>query len=223
MVFYGHSLRTAQRQPVRHFPTGTVTRRTGRVLPDHCTKRSRKVMRYKILFSGFLFCMALLAFVSRSGAASGSQKVKVIYAAISGAYTPFWIAVEEGLGRKYNLELESIYAGRTNTGLILASGEAQYSVSAGFGTVPSYALGEKDLVIIASFTNTTGYSIYSKPQITKSADLRGKVIGSGRPGAVSDTLLRYVLKNRLSLDPTRDVKIVPLGEPPNILPALEKG
>jgi ABC-type nitrate/sulfonate/bicarbonate transport system substrate-binding protein len=36
-------------------------------------------------------------------------------------------------------------------------------------------------------------------------------------------LLRYVLKNRLSLDPTRDAKIVPLGEPPNILPALEKG
>src|SRR5262249_33992212 len=180
-------------------------------------------MRYKILISGFLFCLELLAFVSLSRAASGSQKVKIIYAAISGAYIPFWIAVEESLGRKYNLELESIYAGRTNTGLILASGEAQYSVSAGFGTVPSYALGEKDLVIIASFTNTTGYSIYSKPQRTKSANLRGKVIGSGRPGAVSDTLLRYVLKNRLSLDPTRDVKIVPLGEPPNILPALEKG
>jgi ABC-type nitrate/sulfonate/bicarbonate transport system substrate-binding protein len=105
----------------------------------------------------------------------------------------------------------------------LASGEAQYSVSAGFGVVHSYALGEKDRFIIASFTNTTGYSIYSKPQITKSANLRGKVIGSGRPGAISDTLLRYVLKNRLSLDPTRDVKIVPLGEPPNILPALEKG
>ena len=41
-------------------------------------------------------------------------------------------------------------------------------------------------------------------------------------GLYADTLLRYVLKNRLSLDPTRDVKIVPLGEPPNILPALEK-
>src|SRR5215831_477197 len=177
-------------------------------------------MRYKILISGFLFCLELLAFVSLSRAASGSQKVKIIYAAISGAYIPFWIAVKESLGRKYNLELESIYAGRTNTGLILASGEAQYSVSAGFGVVHSYALGEKDRFIIASFTNTTGYSIYSKPQITKSANLRGKVIGSGRPGAVSDGLLRYVLKNRLSLDPTRDVKIVPLGEPPNILPAL---
>jgi ABC-type nitrate/sulfonate/bicarbonate transport system substrate-binding protein len=180
-------------------------------------------MRYKILFSGLLFCIEFLAFVSLSCAASGSQKLKITYASLTGAYAPFWIAVEESLGRKYGLDLEAIYPGRTNANLILASGEAQYSVSAGFGVVRNYALGEKDPIIIASFTNTTGYSIYSKPQITKSANLRGKVIGSGRPGAVSDTLLRYVLKNRLSLDPTRDVKIVPLGEPPNILPALEKG
>src|SRR5215813_2164294 len=112
-------------------------------------------MRYKILISGFLFCLELLAFVSLSRAASGSQKVKIIYAAISGAYIPFWIAVEESLGRKYNLELESIYAGRTNTGLILASGEAQYSVGGGFGAVHSYALGEKDRVIIVSFANSS--------------------------------------------------------------------
>jgi ABC-type nitrate/sulfonate/bicarbonate transport system substrate-binding protein len=180
-------------------------------------------MRYKILFSGLLFCMEFLAFVSLSCAASGSQKVKIIYAAISGAYTPFWIAVEERLGRKYNLELESIYAGRTSTRLILASGEAQYSVGAGSGAVQSYALGEKNLVIIASFANTTGFSVVSKPQITKPADLRGKVIGGDRPGGLADTLLRYVLKSRLSLDPTRDVKIVPLGESGNMLPALEKG
>lgn len=61
--------------------------------------------------------MEFLAFVSLSCAASGSQKVKIIYAAISGGFTRFWIAVEEGLGRKYGLDLESIYAGRTNTGL----------------------------------------------------------------------------------------------------------
>jgi NitT/TauT family transport system substrate-binding protein len=179
-------------------------------------------MRYKILFSGFLFCLEFLTFAALSCAAV-SQKVKIVYSGFSGGFKPLWIAVEEGLGRKYGLDLESIYAGRTNPGLILASGEAQYSVSAGFGTVQSYALGEKDRIIIASFANTTGSSVFSKPQITKSADLRGKVIATGRPGVVLDTLLRYVLKNRLSLDPTRDVKIVPMGEPPNILPALEKG
>ena len=131
--------------------------------------------------------------------------------------------MEEGLGRKYGLELEAIYGGRTSPGLLLESGAVQYTVQTGFGTVQSYARGMKDHVIIASFANTTGFSIYSKPQITKAADLRGKVIGTAIPGDVTNTLVRYVLKNRLSLDPTRDVKIVPMGEPPNVLPALEKG
>lgn len=180
-------------------------------------------MRCKILFSGFLFCVGLLAFPALSCAASGSQKVKIGYAAFTGAYTPLWIAVEEGLGRKYGLDLEAFYGGRTSPGLLLESGEAQYTVQTGFGTVQSYALGRKDGVIIASFANTTGFSIYSKPQITKAADLRGKVIGTAIPGDLTGILVRYVLKNRLSLDPTREVKIVPLGEQPNILPALEKG
>jgi NitT/TauT family transport system substrate-binding protein len=180
-------------------------------------------MRYKILFSGFLFCAELLSFAVLSYAASGAEKVKIGYPAFTGAYTPLWIAVEEGLGRKYGLDLEVIYAGRTSPGLLLESGAVQYTVQTGFGTVQTYARGMKDHVIIASFASTTGFSIYSRPQITKAADLRGKIIGTAIPGDVTNTLVRYVLKNRLSLDPAREVKIVPLGEPPNVLPALEKG
>jgi ABC-type nitrate/sulfonate/bicarbonate transport system substrate-binding protein len=180
-------------------------------------------MMYKMLLAGLLFCVELLAFAALSSAASGSQKVRIGYPAFTGAYAPLWIAVEENLGRKYGLDLEAIYAGRTSPGLLLESGAVQYTVQTGFGTVQSHARGMKDHVIIASFANTTGFSIYSKPQITKAADLRGKVIGTAIPGDVTNTLARYVLKNRLSLDPTRDVKIVPLGEPPNVLPALEKG
>ena len=155
--------------------------------------------------------------------ASSSEKVKIGYPAFTGAYTPLWIAVEEGLGRKYGLDLEAIFGGRTSPALLLESGEAQYTVQTGFGTVQAHALGRRDGVIIASFANITGFSIYSKPQITKAADLRGKVIGTAIPGDVTNVLVRYVLKNRLSLDPTREVKIVPVGEPPNVLPALEKG
>jgi NitT/TauT family transport system substrate-binding protein len=180
-------------------------------------------MRYKILFSGFLFCAELLSLVVLSYAASGAEKVKIGYAAFTGAYAPLWIAVEEGLGRKHGLDFEAIYGGRTSPGLLLESGAVQYTVQTGFGTVQSYARGTKDHVIIASFANTTGFSIYSKPQITKASDLRGKVIGTAIPGDVTNALVRYVLQNRLSLDPTREVKIVPLGEPPNVLPALEKG
>ncbi len=180
-------------------------------------------MRYKISFLGFLFCMEIFAAVPLSHAANGSQKLKIGYAAFTGAYAPLWIAVEEGAGRKYGLELEAVYGGRTSPELLLASGEVQYNEQAGFVTVQSYVLGRKDAVIIASFANTTGFSIYTKPQITKSADLRGKVIATSGPGDLNATLLRYVLKTKLSLDPTQEIKIVRLGEQPDILPALNKG
>ena len=180
-------------------------------------------MRCKILFSGFLFCVELLAFAALSYTASSSEKVKIGYPAFTGAYVPLWIAAEEGFGRKHGLDLEVIYGGRTSPGLLLDSGGVQYTVQTGFGTVQIYARGRKDHVIIASFANTTGFSIYSKPQINKAADLRGKIIGTAIPGDVTNILVRFVLQKRLSFDPTRDVKIVPLGEPPNVLPALEKG
>jgi ABC-type nitrate/sulfonate/bicarbonate transport system substrate-binding protein len=180
-------------------------------------------MKYKILFFRFLLCVEILAVPALSYAGSGSPKVNIGYAAFAGAYAPLWIAVVEGLGRKYGLDLEAIYGGRTSPALLLESDEVQYTVQTGFGTVQSHARGRKDGVIIASFANTTGFSIYSKPQITKAADLRGKVIAAAGPGDLTATLVRYVLKNRLSLDPTRDAKIARFGEQPDILPALEKG
>ena len=48
-------------------------------------------MRYKILFSGFLFCAELLSLAVLSYAASGAEKVKIGYAAFTGAYAPLWI------------------------------------------------------------------------------------------------------------------------------------
>jgi ABC-type nitrate/sulfonate/bicarbonate transport system substrate-binding protein len=181
-----------------------------------------QTMKHRACFPGLL-CFALFIWTPLLPAASEPLKLKIIYSSFTGAYTPLWIAVEEQLGKKYGLELESVYAGRTRPHQFLISGDAQYVVSTGTGVVSSYAVGAKDLVIIASFVNTTGSSIFSKPQIRSAKELRGKVIGSGRPGAINDILLLYILRRKLGLDPSRDVKIVNLGDTAAILPALERG
>ena len=54
------------------------------------------------------FCFSL----SCAGAAVPYDSLTVGYASFSGHYTPMWIAVEDGLGRKYGLELKAVYAGR---------------------------------------------------------------------------------------------------------------
>ncbi len=167
--------------------------------------------------------LSALVVAGSARAASEPVRLKIIYSSFTGAYTPLWLAVEEKLGRKYGLEFEAVYAGRARPHQLLLSGDAQYVVSTGTGVVSSYAVGTKDLVIIASFVNATGSSIFSKPQIKTAKDLRGKTVASGRPGAVSDILLHYILKRKIGLEPGRDVKIVNVGDTPAILPALEKG
>src|SRR5262249_3791516 len=178
-------------------------------------------MKQPFLF--FILALWTGFFFAPNAGAVEAQKLKIIYSSFTGAYVPLWIAIDEQLGRKYGLDIDSVYAGRARPHQLLLSGDAQYVVSTGTGVVSSYAAGQKDLVIIASFLNVTGASIFTRPQITKPADLRGKVVGSGRPGSITDVMLHYVLKKKLNLDPARDVKIVPLGEGSSILPALEKG
>jgi len=177
----------------------------------------------KVSFLGFSACIALFTLLTVCFGAGEPLKVKVIYSSFTGAYTPLWLAVEEHLGRKYGIEIESVYAGRTRPHQFLISGDALYVVSTGTGVVSSYAVGNKDLVIIASFVNHTGASIFSSPKLKSAKELRGKTIGSGRPGAINDILLVYTLKRKLGLEPGRDVKLVNLGETPAILPALERG
>jgi NitT/TauT family transport system substrate-binding protein len=169
------------------------------------------------------FCAGMIAIANLSFASGEPLKLKIIYSSFTGAYAPLWLAVEDRLGRKYGLDFDAIYAGRARPHQLLMSGDAQYVVSTGTGVVSSYAVGTKDLVIIASFVNSTGSSIFSKQQIKTPKELQGKSIASGRPGAVTDILLHYILKRKVGLEPGRDVKIVPVGETAAILPALERG
>jgi len=183
----------------------------------------KQFVMLKLAFFGLVLWAQFLVTPSVLPAATETQRLKIIYSSFTGAYTPLWIAIDEGLGRKNGLDLEAVYAGRARPHQLLLSGDAQYVVSTGTGVVSSYAGGQKDLVIVASFLNVTGSSLFTKPQITKPSELRGKVVASGRPGSITDVMLHYVLKRKLNLDPARDVKVVPLGDGPSILPALEKG
>ena len=52
---------------------------------------------------------------------------------------------------------------------------------------------------------------------------RGKTVGVGRAGSISDSSARYVLRAKLGLVPDRDVKLLVVGEPALGLQALERG
>ena len=171
----------------------------------------------------FWFLWAWVVSVSGAGAAVQLDSLTVGYSSFSGHYTPVWIAVEDRLGRKYGLDLKVVYAGRMRPQQLLVSGEIPIVIATGSGALTSHILGVKDQVIVANFIDKVGGGIYARSEIKRPEDLRGKTVGVGRAGSISDSIARYVLRAKLGLVPDRDVKLLVVGEPALGIQALERG
>ncbi|HLN85189.1 MAG TPA: ABC transporter substrate-binding protein [Candidatus Limnocylindrales bacterium] len=175
--------------------------------------------------NGFALSL-LLAWMGCASAASDATQldsVTIGFSSFSGFYGPLWLAVEDGVGKKYGVDLRAVYAGRVRPQQLLASGETPFVIASGSGAVTSHVLGVKDQVIVALLSSKLGGGIFSKSEIKRPEDLKGKVIATGRPGALNDILVRYVMMRKWGLSPDRDVKLMPIGEPPLMLQALERG
>jgi NitT/TauT family transport system substrate-binding protein len=173
-----------------------------------------------------LSCYATVLSLTFSVPGFAAAKVEILtvgYSTFAGAYAPIWMAVEEHLGRKYGLDLRAIYAGRVRPQQLLASGDVPFVLATGTGAITSHIVGLKDQVIIATTTTKTGTSLFSKTDIKTVEDLKGKTIATGRPGAFLDATVRYVLRSKYGLNPDRDVKLLPSGEPVLSIQALEAG
>ena len=177
----------------------------------------------RLLLLALWIFLQWMALTSNCRAASPSDSVTLGYSAFSGHYVPLWIAVEDHLGKKYGLDLKAVYAGRMRPQQLLVSGETLAVVATGTGALTSHVLGVKDQVIILTFANRVPGVIIAKPEIKSAEELKGKVVGTGRPGALADTITRYVLRGKLNLVPDRDVKLLAVGEPALALQALERG
>lgn len=168
-------------------------------------------------------CLGWLGLTPVALAGTLLEPVTIGYSTFSGAYLPLWIAIEERLGAKYGLDMRAIYAGRIRPQQLLASNEVPFVMASGTGALTSHILGVKDQAIILVTINKVNSAIFSRPEIKRAEDLRGKTIATGRPGAFGDTMVRYVLRAKLGLVPDRDVKMLPIGEAQLAFPALERG
>jgi ABC-type nitrate/sulfonate/bicarbonate transport system substrate-binding protein len=178
-------------------------------------------LKTKALVSALV--LGWIACASVAGRAAQLEPVTIGFSSFSGFYGPLWLAVEDGLGKKYGLDMKAVYAGRVRPQQLLASGETPFVIASGSGAVTSHVLGVKDQVILALLSTAVGGGIFAKNDITRPEDLKGKLIATGRPGALNDILVRYVLSRKWGLTPDRDVKLMPVGEPPLMLQALERG
>ena len=94
----------------------------------------------------------ILSWIGCASVALGAAQLDTVtigFSSFSGFYGPLWLAVDDGLGRKYGLDLRAVYAGRVRPQQLLASGETPFVIASGSGAVTSHVLGVKDQVIVA--------------------------------------------------------------------------
>lgn len=149
-------------------------------------------------------------------------KLRVPYTAISVAMAPGWVAFEQGLFKKNGLDvtMEYIATSPVLTAAMLA-GEVQIAQAAEDVVINS-GLGGADLVILASGGERLLFSLYTKPQINKIEDLKGKTLAVTRRGSSTDFAARWLLtKNNLL--PDKDVAFINAGGVPDILTVMQSG
>jgi NitT/TauT family transport system substrate-binding protein len=83
-------------------------------------------------------------------------------------------------------------------------------------------LAGADTVIVATILKKFLFSIFSRPDITRIADLKGKLFGATRFGTLSDFASRFALEKN-GINPERDITMVQTGGQPETLAALVTG
>src|SRR5581483_8092953 len=147
------------------------------------------------------------------------DKIKVAYNAVTADQTPIWLAQDAGIHLKHGLDVELVsMQSSAQITPALVSGELGVAYSAGAGTVSADLQGA-DLVMISSFQPWLRFWLYTKPDVTSVAQLRGTRMGVTRFGGGLH-LAALITVERAGMDPERDLTMSQLGGNSEIFGAL---
>jgi NitT/TauT family transport system substrate-binding protein len=119
------------------------------------------------------------------------------------------MARDLGIFGKYGLDVKLVFISGGPTSLQgLLGGDVQVVTAGGQATIAAAAKGAP--VVIFGNSHVVPYVLLAAPSIKTIEEIRGKTVGSSRPGAAADFTLR-VLLTKLGIDPARDVTIIPTG------------
>jgi ABC-type nitrate/sulfonate/bicarbonate transport system substrate-binding protein len=163
-------------------------------------------MREKI----FLLASVIVLSHAGSGWAQGNklEPLNVAYAAHVSSHSPLWIAKEAGLFEKYGLNVKVIYVYGVLTVNALLAGDVHIAVASSSAAIAGAANGAP--ITLAGALGFIPFKLVARPSITSIQQLKGRTIGTSRPGASPDFALRRVLP-KLGINPDQDVGIIPAG------------
>jgi len=147
------------------------------------------------------------------------DKIRVARASDSATEAALWFTKEGGFFEKHGISAELIrFQGSSLVVSTMLAGEIAVS-QIGAAAVVDADLAGGDLTNIATIIRNFVFYIFSRPEIERMADLKGKAMGTSRYGAISDFAARFALTKH-GLQPEKDVAILQTGGPSESVAAL---
>ena len=173
------------------------------------------------LLVGLLLCWPAQFLLTGSAPAQPLQNVRIGYPSISSRQAQLWVAKEEGIFRKYGLDVELIF---------LRGGQVAIQALTG-GDPPLMTVGNviianlqgHDIVLVGAVENSYDQSVMARPGVmTRVEQLKGKRFGiSGFGSATHNAAL--ILFKKYNLEANKDVTFVSTGTGPERLAAMGAG
>ena len=147
------------------------------------------------------------------------KRIRIGYPSLSFRQSNVWVAKEEGLFKKYGLDVEPIFlrGGQVAT-QALAGGDPPI---VNIGTVVQANLTGFNLVLVAAVETAYDQILFTRPGITKVEQLKGKRFGISGFGSATYYATGILLKH-YGMD-RKDVNLVPSGPDAERLAALVSG
>jgi ABC-type nitrate/sulfonate/bicarbonate transport system substrate-binding protein len=149
-----------------------------------------------------------------------ARPLRIAYLSTSATMASVWMAKETGALIKQNLDAEIISMPSTSAIPALIANEIDV-VQVSAAPVITASVRGVDVVFIAGLLNTMIWDFYARPEIKTVEQLKGKIVGTDRPGTPVAYGTLVALK-KLGLTP-KDVQLRPLGSSPQIVAAFYAG
>ena len=149
-----------------------------------------------------------------------ARPLRVAYLSTSATMASVWMAKETGALLKEGLDTEVISMPSTAAIPALIANELDV-VQVSAAPVITASVRGIDVVFVAGLLNTMIWDFYARPEIKSVEQLKGKIVGTDRPGTPVAYGTLVALK-KLGLTP-KDVQLRPLGSSPQIVAAFYAG
>lgn len=162
--------------------------------------------------AGIILFLVLIVLLSTNSGTAQEKKLEsfnVAYTSATPTRAPLWIAKEVGLFEKYGLDAKLIYI-RAGSPSISALVSGDMHVSSDPAAAVAIAAARGAPIVVVGTYGLASYRLVAHPSIAAIRNLKGKSIGSVRPGSGPDAMLHRFLP-KLGLVPGRDVTILPTG------------